>query len=225
MKREMARLVLKDGLLHRSSKNPSGQSTYQMVLPAEFREEVLRSLHDDMGHLGVERTTDLVRSRFFWPKMAQTVEQYIKNCGQCVTFKTPCKKSASLHQIVSSGPLNLVCIDFLSMEPDSKGISNVLVVTDHFTRYAQAFPSRNQTALTVAKILVDKFFVHYGLPARIHSDQGRDFEGKLIRELLGVRKSLLGVRKSRTTPYHPQGDPQPERFNRTLLSMLGTCHG
>lgn len=218
MKREMARLVLKDGLLHRSSKNLSGQSTYQMVLPAEFREAVLRSLHDDMGHLGVERTTDLVRSRFFWPKMAQTVEQYIKNCGQCVTFKTPCKKSASLHQIVSSGPLNLVCIDFLSMEPDSKGISNVLVVTDHFTRYAQAFPSKNQTALTVAKILVDKFFVHYGLPARIHSDQGRDFESKLIRELL----NLLGVRKSRTTPYHPQGDPQPERFNRTLLSMLGT---
>lgn len=60
--------------------------------------------------------------------------------------------------------------------------------------------------------------MHYELSPRIHSDQGRDFESKLIRELL----NLLGVRKSRTTPYHPQGDPQLERFNRTLLSLLGT---
>uniref|UniRef100_A0A8C2FI69 Gypsy retrotransposon integrase-like protein 1 n=1 Tax=Cyprinus carpio TaxID=7962 RepID=A0A8C2FI69_CYPCA len=113
MKREMARLILKDGLLHRCSKNLAGAETYQMVLPAEFREAVIRSLHDDMGHLGVERTTELVRNRFFWPKMAQEVEKYIKNCGQCVTFKTPCKKSAPLHQITSLGPLDLVCIDFL----------------------------------------------------------------------------------------------------------------
>lgn len=103
---------------------------------------MLRSLHDEMGHLGVERTTDLVRSRFFWPKMAHEVEQYIKNYGQCVTLKTPCNKYAPLHQIVSSGPLDLICIDFLSVEPDSKGISNVLVITDHFTRCAQAFPSK-----------------------------------------------------------------------------------
>uniref|UniRef100_A0A6I8RGY6 Integrase catalytic domain-containing protein n=1 Tax=Xenopus tropicalis TaxID=8364 RepID=A0A6I8RGY6_XENTR len=118
----------------------------------------------------------------------------------------------------SHSPLDLVCIDFLSIEPDEGGTSNVLVVTDHYTRYAQAFPTKDQRAITVAKVLVERFFIHYGLPKRIHSDQGRDFESKLVHELM----SMLGVLKSRTTPYHPQGDPQPERFNRTLLDMLGT---
>ncbi|KAJ8375794.1 hypothetical protein SKAU_G00063740 [Synaphobranchus kaupii] len=137
MKRERDRLVLKDGLLQRTSKKPSGEQVTQLVLPAEFRGAVLRSLHDNMGHLGVERTTDLLRGRFYWPKMAWDAELYVKNCGECVMRKTPSKKAAPLHQIVSSGPMDLVCIDFLSMEPDSKGISNVLVVTDHFTREAR----------------------------------------------------------------------------------------
>lgn len=70
----------------------------------------------------------------------------------------------------------------------------------------------------MAKILLENYFVHYSLPKRMHSDQGRDFESRLVHEVL----SPLGVEKSRTMPYHPQGDPQPERFNRTLLDMLGT---
>ena len=85
----------------------------------------------------------------------------------------------------------------------------MLIVTDHYTRYAQAFATKDQKAITVARVLWEKYFVHYGLPARIHSDQGRAFESRLIKELL----SMLGVRKSRTSPYHPQGDAQPERFN------------
>lgn len=100
--------------------------------------------------------------------------------SRTVARKTPAQRAAPLHQILSSEPLDLVCIDFLPMEPDSKGMTSVLVVTDHFIRYAQAFPSKNQTAQTVAKILVEKYFIHYGLPARIHSDQGRDFESCLI---------------------------------------------
>lgn len=189
-----------------------------MVLPEQYRTAVLRSLHDECGHLGVGRTLQLLKDRFYWPQMAAKVKRYIKTCGRCIARKTLPQRASPLNQITSKAPLDLVCIDFLQIEPDSKGIGNVLIVTDHFSRYAQAFPTKNQKASTVAKVLWEKYFVHYGLPARIHSDQGRDFESRLIKELL----SMLGVRKSRTSPYHPQGDAQPERFNRTLLSMLGT---
>lgn len=85
--------------------------------------------------------------------MSTEVEQYVRNCGACVLRNTPYQRAAPLHQIVSFGPLELVCIDFFSMEPDSRGVNNVQVVTDHFTRYAQAVPTRNQK-ITVRKSIL-----------------------------------------------------------------------
>lgn len=99
-----------------------------------------------------------MRERFFWPKMGVDIADYVKTCGRCVVRKTLPRRAAELNQLTSSGPLELVCIDFLSMEPDSCGVMNVLVVTDHFTRYAQAYPTRDQKASMVAKVLVERFF-------------------------------------------------------------------
>ena len=91
--REMNKLELKDEILYR--KRQVGEETqYQIVLPVKFRDMVLRSLHDDMGHMGLDRTLDLTRSRFFWPRMATDVERKIKTCSRCVRHKTPPEGSA-----------------------------------------------------------------------------------------------------------------------------------
>lgn len=107
----------------------------------------------------------------------------------------------------------------MSLEPDRSNTKEVLVITDHFTKYAVALPTPNQRARTVAKYLWDHFIVHYGFPERLLSDQGPDFESHTIRELC----ELAGIKKVHTTPYHPRGNPV-ERFNRTLLQMLGTLN-
>lgn len=214
--REWVRLELIDGVLYRNRQD-NGNITYQLVLPECLRSVVLKSLHDEMGHMGIERTLDLVRTRFFWPKMAKDVEQKVKTCGRCVRRKTFPERAAPLLNIKTSRPLELICMDFLSLEPDASNTRDILVLTDHFTKFAVAIPTPNQKARTVAKCLWDNFIVCYGIPERLHTDQGRDFESKLIKELCDI----AGIKKCRTTPYHPRGNPV-ERFNRTLLGMLGT---
>ncbi|XP_057187744.1 retrovirus-related Pol polyprotein from transposon 412 [Triplophysa rosa] len=216
--REWDRLKLQRGVMYRITIPPGRVRRSQLVLPEKYREMVMKSLHDDSGHLGLDKTYGLIKDRFYWPRMRSDVEEYCKSCARCIQRKTLPKTVAPLIHLGSDGPMDLVCMDFLSIEPDSRNTENVLVITDHYTRYAQAFPTRDQKTSSVAKVLLEKYFVHYGLPMRMHSDQGRDFESRLVKEVLNT----LGVEKSRTMPYHPQGDPQPERFNRTLLDMLGT---
>ena len=146
------------------------------------------------------------------------VKESVRACDRCIRRKAVGGKSAELVNITSSSPIEIVCLDYLSLERSKGGHENILVITDHFSRYAQAIPTRNQTAKTTARVLFDNFIVHYGFPARIHSDQGQNFESHLIKELCQIAR----VEKSRITPYHPMGNGQVERFNQTLLKMLGT---
>ena len=94
-----------------------------------------------------------------------------------------------------------------------------MVVGDYFTRWMEAVPIPNHEAQTVAIRIVDEVFLRYSVPEQLHSDQGRQFESELLTKVC----KLLNMRKTRTTPYHPQCDDLVERFNRTLLDMLATC--
>ena len=110
--------------------------------------------------------------------MAQDVETHVKSCPRCLRFKK-LPERATLNSIEVTRPLELVHIDYLTIEaPENsrnKKDVNVLIVTDHFTRYAQAYVTPNQKVATVAKTLWDRFFVHYGFPEKILSDQGQNF--------------------------------------------------
>ena len=214
--REKDKLVIVKGVLYRK-RLCDNIIKFQLVLPEEYRKAALQGCHDQVGHLGRDRTLELLRDRYFWPGMTKEASDYVAHCERCIRRKIPPNR-APLINISSSFPLELVCIDYLSLESCKGGIEDILVVTDHFTKYAQAYPTKGQQATTVAKVLYDNFFMHYGFPAKLHSDQGRQFEGKVIAALC----DLAGIEKTRTSPYHPMGNGLTERFNRTLINMLGT---
>ena len=125
-----------------------------------------------------------------------------------------------MQPILVSYPLELAHLDFLTLggkTDDSKSV-NVLVVTDHFTIYAQAYVTLKQAAVIVVKTLWENFLVHYGWPEKILIDQGKSFENNLIGELC----ELAQVKKLHTSPYHLETNGQCEHFNATLIGMLGT---
>ena len=143
--------------------------------------------------------------------MAQRMMMSVRNCPKCRIFEAK-PQIPPMEPILCTEPLDLVHIDYVSMEvtvgvKEKPVVKNVLVVENHFTRYTQAYVTNNHTMRTMARVLYNKFFLVFGFPRQLMSDQAGEFTGQVISEL----SDLLGVTKIRTSPYHPQTDGAVER--------------
>ena len=212
--------MITEGLLYRKVLlKRHDQPIAQFVLPEPFRCKAVLACHDDFGHMGMERSLALLQERLFLPKMATDVKAHIRTCERCTCFKLP-QERVEMKTITVSYPLKLIHRDFLTTGTRNDGNKNVsvLIVMDHFTRYVVVYVTPKQTAPIVAKVLWENFLVNIGWTEKILTDQGKNFESSLVRELC----ELAGVKKLRTTPYHPETNGQCECFNQMLINMVGT---
>ena len=216
-------LVLDKGLLWRKDLEDANKS--QFILPYVLHDEVLKELHEGAagGHLGKGKMLGRLKERLYWPGCGEDVEEWCKRCDICARRKsTAPKRRAGLQTLRAGYPMQTVCVDIMGPLPETnRGSKYVLVAADCFTKWVEVYGIPNQEALTVAVKLVDEMFCRFSPPEQIHSDQGRQFESELIKEIC----KLLQIKKSHTTPYRPQGNGMVEHFNRTLLDMLATAVG
>ena len=213
------RLELRDGVLCRRVSDPKlGEEVRQIVVPADEVTALVSAYHNQLGHQGQERTVSLLRRFFFWPGLEASVHALIQACPRCILFKSRREVRAPMVPIHAKAPLHIMAMDFLTLGRPRDRYQNILVITDLFTKYAWAIPTLDQTATTTATVLWRAVFQTFGCPEFLHSDQGANFESRVIRELC----QLYGCTKTHTTSYHPQGNGGCERFNQTLLGLLGT---
>lgn len=186
-----------------------------------LRSELMKDTHDSLwaGHPGVERMLALLSRSYYWPKMDQDVELYVKTCLVCQQDKSEKKKAAGLLQPlpIPEKPWQSASMDFIGGLPKVDGMSSIMVVVDRFSKYAIFIPAPRACPADVAAELFFKHVVKYfGLPEDIISDRDSRFTGRFWTTLF----NLIGTELKFSTANHPQTDGQTERINALLEEYL-----
>ena len=188
------------------------------IVPESLKQEVI-SLNHNLpltGHMGIAKTITRVKQSFIWYNMAKDIELFVKSCSLCNRNKKA-NVNAALGQYHAGSLLERVHIDILGpFTPSTKGNQYVLMIVDQFTKWLECFPLPQQNAEETAKCVVDGFISRFGCPLEIHTDQGKNFDGKLFASVC----EFLQITKPRTTPYRPCSNGQVEHYNRTLLQLI-----
>ena len=210
-----------NGILYYSWKGENKPDMLKIIVPPAGQEEILKEHHNYRlaGHFGIEKTLKrLKQSPYYWPKMRTTVEKWCKECHLCARTKYPNRKEkASMQNMGAGATLERVGVDILGPFPETdRGNRFIIVVGDYWTKWTEAYSTPNHTAETVAKALVNNFIARFGIPEQLHSDQGREFEGLVFKQM----SCILQIEKTRTTPWRPCSNGLVEGFNKTLGTML-----
>ena len=211
-------LSLIRGVLHRETFMDDDE-IQQLVLPHCLHDSVLQSLHDDNGHQGAQCVIELLCSKVYLPSTFADTDRWLAQCEWCHIAKGDYTEPRTQQgTLTANQPLELLCIDFTKADPSKGGKENILILTNAFSKFSQAFVTSSQKAIIVAKLLVEKWFSVFGVPAQIHSHQGWSFDNEIISHLC----KMYGIQQSTTTPYNPRGNTICERFNQTLFGLMKT---
>ncbi len=214
-------VILKNGILYKRPFMKDGSvGELQYVTPRRLQNDMLRMCHDGISnaHLGMARTRFQVRRRAYWLGWSISVKRYCQACGPCAQYRrgAPPKKGP-LHPIPVGTPWEIISMDVTGPHPKSRdGSIYILTMTDHFSKWMEAYPMRNQEAATVAKILVNNVCLKYGFPLQILTDRGTNFESQLFKELC----SKMGVDKVVTTIFQARTNGLEEKIHRVINSMM-----
>jgi hypothetical protein len=190
------------------------------VLSEQIKTKILQEHHNHptAGHPGAATTYFSVRRKYWWPKMKDWIQQYVKGCGTCQQNKVNTRpQKPPLFPITpkeDAMPFETIAMDWITKLPPSQGYDSILTITDHDCSKAVLFFPCKETMTTeeLAKLYFTRVFPHYGIPSKIISDRDTRLTSSLARDICNE----AGIEQNISTAYHPQTDGQSERTNQTL---------
>lgn len=187
-----------------------------------LREEILHDEHDSQlaGHMGQDKTTELIKRNYYWPGMDVDIADYVRSCDQCQRNKSSRHRRYGLLQPLelAVAPWTSLSMDFITELPESNGYSEIWVIIDRFSKMAHFIPLKKgeKSADHLARIFLKEVWRFHGLPNNIVSDRDSRFSSTFWKALM----RLLGIDQKMSTAYHPQTDGQTERVNQSLEAYL-----
>lgn len=201
---------------------PNENDDWKLVVPEKLRPIVIRECHDSplAGHMGIKKTVNRVRQRYFWPSLIHDVKSYVRKCEVCAKYKSsqlPPSGPMGKHREVSE-PFQIVSMDLMGPFPRSRqGNTMLLVVSCWFSKFCLLFPLRTGKAASIAKILEEQIILMFGAPKVIICDNGKQFVSAQFKEVA----TNYDVDLWYTPYYHPQANPT-ERVNKVIGTAIAS---
>ena len=214
--------VDEEGLLrYADSSHPSTVQNGVICIPWELQDELIITTHKLIGHKGIEATLSQVLQQGHFPGVRRRVRDIVMHCVPCQEKTGLDKDQRAIYCNTGSGyPFQKLSIDFVGPLPPSKRNNLwLLTVRDAFTKWVEAFPIKQATAVKVAEILENEIFVRYGYPESIHSDQGTQFTSELMKQVAKLHDIVL----THTPAYNPKSN-LVERAHRDMKACLRAMH-
>lgn len=206
---------LREGIVYK--KHISGELL--LYVPVELENNIIRHIHEKIGHLGISKCVDQIKMHYWFPKIKIKVEEFIRNCIQCILYSAPVRSNEkNLYNIPKQPiPFHTLHLDHYGPLPAINSRRKyILVAVDAFTKYVKLYPVLSTSTKEVIASL-NKYFEYYGRPSRIISDRATCFTSLEFRNFLLVNN----IDHIKTAVSSPQANGQVERVNRTLTGMLG----
>ena len=189
--------VLLDGVLHYVEKD----KTLRIIPPESDRRSMFEEVHGGPfgGHLRDAKIHGELSRRYWWPGMRRDIIRWCQACLVCASRQVGRAVRPPLTPIPVSGPFDRVGVDVLHFPKSTAGNQYAVVFVNYLTKWPEVFATADQSALTIAKLLVEEFVSRHGVPTQLLSDRGAAFLSQLMKGVYEV----LGVKKINTTAYHP----------------------